>query len=247
MLSNAFLPFASTSASFPSSQPSSSQSKTKTSSATSSLSVPNTTPSVSTQTLLAISEEYTLLRNSLHCPTGIYIIPSQESALLWKGVLFIHQGYYASSVLRFQLTFPSNYPEKPPVIHFITDVFHPLISQKDGLFSLTKGTSKTYHIFDVLHWIKSAFKKSALDQLVEGDCLNKEAFNLYRNSTASFAALAMQTSGLSQSPAALFDRDHPRMGGKEGSASITFKQLTESELNEMRRKVGVHEWKLDVE
>lgn len=35
---------------------------------------------------------------------------------------------------------------------------------------------KEHHAFDVLHWIKVAFKKHALDQFEESDCFNKEAF-----------------------------------------------------------------------
>ena len=35
---------------------------------------------------------------------------------------------------------------------------------------------KEDRVFHVLHWIKSIFKKDALDRLEEGDCLNKEAF-----------------------------------------------------------------------
>lgn len=35
---------------------------------------------------------------------------------------------------------------------------------------------KEHHVFDVLHWIKVAFKKHALDQFEESDCYNKEAF-----------------------------------------------------------------------
>ena len=31
-------------------------------------------------------------------------------------------------------------------------------------------------MFDVLHWVKAAFKKHALDDIKESDCLNKEAF-----------------------------------------------------------------------
>lgn len=38
---------------------------------------------------------------------------------------------------------------------------------------------KDHHVFDVLHWIKAAFKKHALDEIKEIDCLNKEAFRLY--------------------------------------------------------------------
>lgn len=115
------------------------------------------------------------------------------------------QGYYSGAILKFRLTFPPNYPERPPDVHFITDVFHPLVSQQDGLFSLTPrlpnwrsvkrlfliyilllilqlimvpslGRPKEHHVFDVLFWIKSAFKKQALDQIKEKDCLNKEAF-----------------------------------------------------------------------
>lgn len=46
------------------------------------------------------------------------------------------QGYYTDSILRFRLTFPHDYPERPPIVHFITDVFHPLISHQDGTFNL---------------------------------------------------------------------------------------------------------------
>lgn len=35
---------------------------------------------------------------------------------------------------------------------------------------------KEHHVFDILHYIKAAFKKHALDKIHESDCLNKEAF-----------------------------------------------------------------------
>ena len=44
-------------------------------------------------------------------------------------------GYYSDAVLKFRLTFPRNYPERPPVVQFVTDVFHPLVAQ-DGIFNL---------------------------------------------------------------------------------------------------------------
>lgn len=40
------------------------------------------------------------------------------------------------SILKFRLTFPTDYPERPPMVQFMTDVFHPLISQQDGTFNL---------------------------------------------------------------------------------------------------------------
>ena len=45
-------------------------------------------------------------------------------------------GYYTDSTLKFRLTFPRNFPERPPTVHFVSDVFHPLVSQRDGLFNL---------------------------------------------------------------------------------------------------------------
>ena len=45
-------------------------------------------------------------------------------------------GYYADSILKFRLIFPPNYPERPPTVQFVTDVFHPLVSQQDGTFNL---------------------------------------------------------------------------------------------------------------
>lgn len=38
---------------------------------------------------------------------------------------------------------------------------------------------KEHHVYDVLHWLKAAFKKHALDEIKEIDCSNKEAFRLY--------------------------------------------------------------------
>ncbi|KDR83764.1 hypothetical protein GALMADRAFT_236124 [Galerina marginata CBS 339.88] len=133
-------------------------------------------------TRTAVSLEYASLRNSGHCPLGIYIVPSSRNLLVWDGVFFVHQGYYADSILKFRLTFPDNYPESPPAVDFVTDVFHPLVSQT-GSFNLNPRfrpwRPKEHHVFDVLHWIKVAFKKHALDQFVESDCFNKEAFRVY--------------------------------------------------------------------
>lgn len=118
---------------------------------------------------------------------------------------------------------------------------------------------KDHRVFHVLHFVKAAFKKHALDQLTENDCLNKEAFrfvqlnildsdnsdyfiilSLYHDSTSSFAALATQSAMLSQSASALFDRDHPSMSGK--AHDIVFHEMKEDDLVSMREKLGLHPW-----
>jgi hypothetical protein len=37
-------------------------------------------------------------------------------------------GPYTNAILRFQIAFPDDYPDRPPVITFLQDVFHPLVT-----------------------------------------------------------------------------------------------------------------------
>ncbi|KAH7344770.1 ubiquitin-conjugating enzyme/RWD-like protein [Rhizoctonia solani] len=165
-------------------------------------------PKDRTLTHAKIAVEYASLHNRSHCPQGVYIVPSEISMRLWNGMLFIHQGYYRSAIFRFKITFPSDYPARVPVVQFVTDVYHPLVSTKDGVFSLapriTSWSSHEHNVFHILHWIKAAFKKRALDELDEVSCLNKDAFRMYQDSTSSFASLAAQSASLSQSSSALY-------------------------------------------
>ncbi|KAJ7276357.1 ubiquitin-conjugating enzyme/RWD-like protein [Mycena haematopus] len=208
-------------------------------------SVPIAPDAIDPVTRTTLSLEYASLQHRDHCPLGMYVVPSPESLLVWDAVFFVHQGYYADAILKFRLTFPSNYPESPPTVQFVTDVvFHPLISHT-GIFNLAPRfrpwRPKEHRVFDVLHWIKAAFKKQALDGIRESDCLNKEAYRLYHETTSSFAGLASQSSLLSQSAPALFDRDHPTLRGKPRDA-LPFRELAPDQLQTMRTKIGLKEW-----
>ncbi|KAJ6613480.1 ubiquitin-conjugating enzyme/RWD-like protein [Mycena sp. CBHHK59/15] len=210
-------------------------------------------------TRTAISLEYASLRYREHCTLGMYVVPSPETLMVWDavflftkvinaeretfGVLTNVQGYYADAILKFRLTFPNNYPESPPVVQFVTDVvFHPLIS-RNGIFNLAPRfrpwRPKEHHVFDVLHWIKAAFKKHALDEIKESDSLNKEAFR-YHDTTSAFVGLASQSSLLSQSPPALFDRDHPSKGKPRDA--LPLRELPPEQLQIQRAKIGLQEW-----
>ncbi|KAI0053617.1 UBC-like protein [Auriscalpium vulgare] len=195
----------------------------------------------------AISLEYASLRYHGHCPLGMYATPYPADVFIWDAVLFVHQGYYADSILKFRLTFPSDYPERAPVVQFMTDIFHPLISQQDGTFNIAPRfrpwRPKEHHVYDVLHWIKASFKKHALDQIKESECSNKEAFR-YHDSTSSFAALATQSSMLSQTASALFDSDHPSMANKGPAHSLIFKELKPEQSSALRAKLGLQEWEV---
>ncbi|EOA91736.1 uncharacterized protein SETTUDRAFT_170546 [Exserohilum turcica Et28A] len=80
-------------------------------------------PSFRKQHLLV---EFSRLRHAqLH---GVFLSITPGDPSLWVGVIFVRKGPYAPAVLRFQLSFPPNYPALPPLVTFSTDVFHPLLT-----------------------------------------------------------------------------------------------------------------------
>ncbi|GIZ42611.1 hypothetical protein CKM354_000587100 [Cercospora kikuchii] len=80
--------------------------------------------SASTRQKLCV--DFASLRHA--CPKGVYVAPIPEEPLLWTGVLFVRKGPYANAVLRFQIDFAGDYPRRPPLVTFQSDVFHPLVT-----------------------------------------------------------------------------------------------------------------------
>lgn len=60
----------------------------------------------------------------------------------------------------------------------------------------------------LLHTLKAAFKRAALDSVLEKDALNREAWRLYRNSPQVFHKLAQQSAKIT-----LDDALKPRQDG----------------------------------
>ncbi|KAI7872959.1 ubiquitin-conjugating enzyme/RWD-like protein [Spinellus fusiger] len=152
--------------------------------------------------------EFINLRNPKHCPLGVYVMPSSDNLNVWYGVIFVHKGFYRSGVFKFRITIPENYPNLPPSVTFLTDMFHPLVDVR-GNMSLSQQfpTWKPYqdYILHVLHYIKNSFKKVVLDSLVDKHCLNKEAYRMYRADTGVFVKLTQQCAQLSITESYLFD------------------------------------------
>lgn len=100
---------------------------------------------------------------------------------VWYGVIFVHQGYYKSGAFKFRVAIPESYPEYPPAVTFMSDMFHPLVDVGGNLsISQQFPTWRPYedYIFHILHYIKNIFKKAVLDRLVDKHCPNKEAYRL---------------------------------------------------------------------
>ncbi|KAF2130629.1 hypothetical protein P153DRAFT_289138 [Dothidotthia symphoricarpi CBS 119687] len=73
---------------------------------------------------------------------GVFVSITPGDPSLWVGVIFVRKGPYAPAVLRFQVSFPPNYPTLPPLVTFSTDVFHPLLTPLTT-YTYTTGSSDT--------------------------------------------------------------------------------------------------------
>ncbi|KAI8646232.1 ubiquitin-conjugating enzyme/RWD-like protein [Parasitella parasitica] len=157
-----------------------------------------------------IMTELINLRNPSHCPLGVYVMPSTSNLHVWYGALFVHKGFYKSGTFKFRLTLPENYPNQPPSITFLTDLFHPLVDNKGNVcISQQFPVWRPYqdYTFHVLHYLKNMFKKVVLDGLNDKYCYDKDAYRLYRHDIAIFAKLAYQSAQLSVTESFLYD--HP--------------------------------------
>ncbi|KAL4745099.1 hypothetical protein BDW72DRAFT_211773 [Aspergillus terricola var. indicus] len=70
-------------------------------------------------------QEHASLKHA--APPGVYVSLSPGDPSLWSCVIFVRSGPYASAILRFRIRFPPSYPDRPPLVTFATDIFHPLI------------------------------------------------------------------------------------------------------------------------
>lgn len=54
---------------------------------------------------------------------------SDDNIFEWEAILYAHaDSYYKNGVFRLQVTFPQEYPFKPPKIVFLTKIYHPNIN-----------------------------------------------------------------------------------------------------------------------
>jgi len=92
-------------------------------------------------------------------PAGISAAPSEADVLKWTGVIFgPEDSVFEGGVFKLTLTFSEEYPSKPPVVKFITKVFHPNFYYGDGgvcLDLLQNSWSPIYDVAAVLTSIQS--------------------------------------------------------------------------------------------
>ncbi|KAF9895572.1 hypothetical protein BX616_009374, partial [Lobosporangium transversale] len=151
----------------------------------------------------------------------------------WFGTLFIHKGYYRNAVFKFQMVIPADYPNRRPVVQFLSDMWHPLVDQQGFLalqYQFPQWRPHRDYLFHVLHFVKAIFKKCFLDTIQEKQALNKEAFRIYRQENKIFGKLAQQRAQLSITDSSLYD-NFP------ANNPIKFTSLSEEEFSDLKQKM----------
>ncbi|XP_052074981.1 uncharacterized protein LOC127712530 isoform X2 [Mytilus californianus] len=80
-------------------------------------------------TILRLNKEF--LDISQNPPTGISARPINDEMLNWQGMITgPERSPYAGGVFSVGIQCPSDYPLKPPRVHFTTKIYHPNINEK---------------------------------------------------------------------------------------------------------------------
>jgi len=128
--------------------------------------------------------EYKHLPN--YVPSGVYVLPSNDSLFVWHCAIFIRQGLYRKGIFKFAITIPPNYPEECPAVKFFSSVYHPQVGSNgelDVAREFPKWDTEKNYIWHVIGFVKSIFYQINLK-----DPLNLEAADLIVKDRPAFEA-----------------------------------------------------------
>lgn len=134
-----------------------------------------------------IQKEIADIRHSLHSelPENISVGPADENNLfLWNATIIgPTKTPYEGGLFKLQIHFPATYPFKPPVVKFLTRIFHPNINEigEICLDILKTQWSPALSITQVLLSISSL-----LSDPNPNDPLNPDAAHLYKNNRKQY-------------------------------------------------------------
>eukprot|EP01135_Chromosphaera_perkinsii_P004221 Nk52_evm10s272 gene=Nk52_evmTU10s272 len=134
-----------------------------------------------------------------YCPTGVYVMPAEDTIHVWHGVMFIRQGLYRNAIFKFVIYMPDDFPDSCPHVKFTSSVFHPQIDQNGRVNVLRafpawkRGRDRIWH---VLAYLKRLFYKIETDPTPANESTgmpaipvpNPQAAELYRSNFEVYAA-----------------------------------------------------------
>lgn len=91
--------------------------------------------------------------------SGVYVIPSAESSLVWFGIIFVRSGMYEDGAFRFQIFFTDQFPNGgAPTIVFENSLFHPAVDEVTREFAVQsffpEWRKDVNHVYQVLVILK---------------------------------------------------------------------------------------------
>jgi len=143
-------------------------------------------------------EHYAVLVEYGRCqellPAGMYAMPSLSDVLTWNGVIFVKQGLYHGGVFKFDVLFPEDYPHSAPRVHFVSEIFHPLVHPRTGdvdvsVFIPEWRAGRDYASFLLPH-LHKALHRPDLFTGSSRPPLNPKARQLFVSDPAAFAKIA---------------------------------------------------------
>lgn len=91
--------------------------------------------------------------------SGVYVIPSAESGLVWFGIIFVRSGMYEGGAFRFEIHFTDQFPnDGAPRLVFEQSLFHPAVDEITRDFAVQaffpEWKKDVNHVYQVLVILK---------------------------------------------------------------------------------------------
>jgi len=124
-------------------------------------------------------------------PQGVSATPADNNIMLWNAVIFgPHDTPFEDGTFKLTMEFSEEYPNKPPVVRFLSKMFHPNVYADGGicLDILQNRWSPTYDVSAILTSIQSL-----LDEPNPNSPANSLAAQLYQENRREYEKRVVAT------------------------------------------------------
>ena len=89
-------------------------------------------------------------------PLGVTGAPTKDNILKWNAIIFGPEGTpFEGGTFKLTIDFTENYPYDPPIVRFVTQMFHPNISQDEAFSWIFCPKSGHHRLISQLLYIRS--------------------------------------------------------------------------------------------
>lgn len=130
-------------------------------------------------------------RMQLDAPSGVLALPLPDNVMTWNAVIIGPSDTpYEDGAFRLLLQFDEQYPNKPPTVKFLSDMFHPNVYGTGELCLdiLQNRWSPTYDVLSILTSIQSLLNDPNILSPA-----NVEAANLYKDHRTQYIKRVRET------------------------------------------------------